>query len=129
MEKNVLVDSSFFIGCLRHRQDPFTVLAQADEGWEFYTCGIVVLEVCRGIKLESAMRKYREVFQVMPCVPITSHVWEMASDLGWKLDRKGNTMQATDLLIAASALTVDAAILTLDADFNRVPGLNVLNSI
>ena len=53
----------------------------------------------------------------------------MASDLAWKLDRSGAVMQAADLLIAASALAADAALLTLDLDFRRVPGLTVLDKL
>ncbi len=129
MEANVLVDSSFHIRCLRRRVDPFEVLAEADEKWEFFTCGVVVLEVCRGIRLERTMQRFRRAFSVMSCVPLTNQVWEMASDLAWKLDRSGAVMQAADLLIAASALAADAALLTHDLDFRRVPGLTVLDKL
>ena len=129
MEANVLVDSSFHIHCLRKRLDPVEVLAEAEEKWEFFTCGVVVLEVCRGIKQERAMKRFRRAFSVLSCVPLTSHVWERAAGLAWKLDRSGMCMQATDLLIAASALAADAALLTLDLDFRRVPGLTVLDKL
>lgn len=129
MEADVLVDSSFLIDCLRRRLDPFEVLAEADEKWEFFTCGAVILEVCRGIRLERAMQRFRRSFAVMSCVPLTNHVRETASDLAWRLDRSGAIMQATDLLIAASALAADAALLTLDSDFRRVPGLRVLDKL
>jgi predicted nucleic acid-binding protein len=36
---------------------------------------------------------------------------------------KGRKMQMTDLIVAGSALEMDAWVLTLDADFRGVPGL------
>lgn len=129
MQTNVLVDSSFFIQNLRKRINPFQELADSDERWEFFTVGVVILEVSRGAKTEAAMRGYRHNFAVLPCIPTTPRIWDLAADLAWQMDRAGFTMQVTDLLIAASALSVDAALLTFDADFLRVPGLTVLHHL
>ena len=49
--------------------------------------------------------------------------------LAWELDRRGIVMQLTDLVIAACALESNAAVLTHDADFRRVPGLRVLSRL
>lgn len=126
MVENVLVDSNYFISRLKRRENPFHELAASAEGeWEFFTCGMVILEVCRGIREPKFLKAYREAFSVMSCVPTTGRVWEKASDIAWQLDRKGIVMQASDLIIAASALLVDAAVLTQDGDFHRVPGLTV----
>ena len=46
---------------------------------------------------------------------------------GGVLDRLGFPIQATDALIAASALSKGASVLTLDSDFKRVPGLHVIS--
>jgi predicted nucleic acid-binding protein len=56
-------------------------------------------------------------------------VCELATDLAWELAGKGFTMQVTDLVIAASALTTDAMVLTLDSDFSRIPGLRVIDTL
>jgi len=53
----------------------------------------------------------------------------LATDLAWELAGKGFTMQVTDLVIAASALTTDAMVLTLDSDFTRIPGLRVIDTL
>ncbi len=45
------------------------------------------------------------------------------------LERKGTPIPAADLLIAAHALQAGAAVLTLDNDFRRVPGLTVLDPL
>ena len=56
-------------------------------------------------------------------------LWQRATNLAWKLDRQGLVMQATDLLIATHALHVDAAVLTFDSDYKKVPSLEVLNAV
>lgn len=38
-------------------------------------------------------------------------------------------MQLTDLVIAASAMAVDAMVLTHDSLFRRVPGLRVIETL
>jgi predicted nucleic acid-binding protein len=46
----VLVDSSFFIGRLRAGSDPLIDLAAHSDDWELLTCGVVQIEVLRGMK-------------------------------------------------------------------------------
>ncbi len=129
MEENVLVDSSFFINRLRKRLDPFQELAEADDRFEFFSCGVVRTEVCRGLKYPRWVDQAKENFAVMCWVPTTDKIWDRALDIAWNLGRDGITMQVTDLIIAASALSVDAVVLTLDSDFSFVPGLRVIHRL
>ncbi len=129
MEENVLVDSSFFISRFRKGQDPFQELAASDDAYEFYSCGVVKLEVSRGIVATRLFKEHKENFEVMCWVPTTDKIWDDALALAWNLERKGITMQVTDIVIAISALSVDAAVLTLDSDFDNVPGLRVIHEL
>jgi predicted nucleic acid-binding protein len=129
MEENVLVDSSFFIGCLRRRIDPFLELERSNFGYEFFSCGVVMAEVCRGVRVRRHYERMRNAFAVMCWVPTTENIWSHATELAWNLAERGITMQITDLVIAASALAADAAVLTLDSDFARVPGLKVIDRL
>jgi predicted nucleic acid-binding protein len=47
--------------------------------------------------------------------------------LAWKLDRKGLVIPGTDVVIAASAIAIGAAVLTSDAHFKRIEGLRVIS--
>jgi predicted nucleic acid-binding protein len=125
----VLVDSSFYIDRLRKGVDPLAELAAAPPEWEMITCGMVILEVCRGFRSTRERKRFEDAFSVMAFVPTSNRVWQRATDLAWKLDRQGLVMQATDLLIATHALHVDAAVLTFDNDYKRVPSLEVLDAI
>jgi len=66
---------------------------------------------------------------VMIFLPSSNAVWERATQLAWSLDRRGMVLPAQDLLIAACALQAHAAVLTLDAHFEQIPGLRVLNQL
>jgi predicted nucleic acid-binding protein len=129
MPGSALVDSSFFIDRLRRGLDPLEELAAWSDEWEFLTCGVVQIEVLRGLKHPGARQRMQESMDCMLYVPTLNSIWEKARDLAWKLDRGGKAMQVTDLLIATCALESDAQVLTLDSDFERVPGLRVIRAL
>ena len=129
MERRALVDSSFYIRRLRARLDPLLELAAASDDWEFLTCGVVQVEVLRGMTLPKPLERMTAFLGCMILVPSSNRVWERAHKLAWQLDRKGIVMQVTDLIIATCALESDAAVLTLDSDFLQVPGLRVISAL
>lgn len=129
MAAAVLVDSNYYIRRLRHDGDPLLELEQMADRFDFMTCGMVVMEVCRGLQLEPQRRRYRTAFAVMNCIQTTSKVWDLATDIALALDRRGTPIPPQDSLIAAHALQAGAAVLTLDRDFRRIPGLTVLDSL
>jgi predicted nucleic acid-binding protein len=128
MAGNVLVDSCFYIDRWRSGADPFDELGEHTIECDFFTCGVVKMEILRGIKDKAMHRRVAELLGCMLYVPTQNALWERAERLAWELDRRGRFMQVTDLIVAACALEVDAAVLTLDSDFARVPGLRVLSS-
>jgi predicted nucleic acid-binding protein len=126
MENLVLPDSNFYINRARAGLDPFVELSTHADEWEFATCGMVVLEVCRGRSNPNVLQRFRERFAIMPFIAAGTTVWEQATQLAWSLDRRGVVLPAPDLLIAACALQAKAAVLTADAHFSEIPGLRVL---
>jgi predicted nucleic acid-binding protein len=128
MANVVLVDSNFYIARHRAGIDPFLELVTANL-WEPVTCGIVILEVLRGTRTDREYRDYRDTFDVMTCVPTTSQIWYSTADLLRKLARQGYTIPVQDALIAASALSIDAPVLTFDPHFKLIPKLTVLDSL
>ena len=129
MPSLVVPDSNFYIGRARLGRDPFSELHSFTDDWEFATCGMVVLEVCRGRRDPNVLRRFQERFSVMLYLATTSSTWERANALAWNLDRRGIVLPAQDLVIAACALNHDAAVLTADTHFLDVPGLRVLNEL
>lgn len=129
MVANVLVDSSFFIDRLRSGRDPFEEIALYADDFDFFTCGVVMAEVLRGVKHKGAHEKMAAIFGCMLYVPTTNSVWEKVYRRAWTLDRGGAVCQVTDLVIATCALEADAAVLAFDGDFRRIPALRVLSSL
>lgn len=121
----VLPDSNIYIDAVRAGIDPFQQFSGFLEDWEFATCGMVVLEVCRGLREPVRLRRFRERFAVMIYLQATSQIWERATQLAWALDRKGIVLPSQDHFIAACALQTGATVLTRDAHFRHVPGLDV----
>ncbi|MSU53788.1 MAG: VapC toxin family PIN domain ribonuclease [Opitutia bacterium] len=127
----ILPDSNIYIGAVRAGRDPFREFAAGidDRDWEFATCGMIVLEVCRGQRDPNLLGRYRERFDVMIFLPTTRQIWARAAQLAWSLDRQRRVLPAQDILIAAHALQAGATVLTLDAHFSDIPGLRVIHRL
>lgn len=128
MESDILVDSNVYIKLLASRKDPVRLLGEwADlQGGFLVTCGIVRLEVLRGMKFGQGRNRLVEFMEVMVSVPSDNRFWLEATDLAWTLDRKGHVIPSADVMIAASAKRAEASILTFDRHFDRIDGLRVI---
>jgi predicted nucleic acid-binding protein len=129
MAARALVDSSFYIDRLRSGDDPLEELAAAADNWEILTCGVVKTEVLRGLKYKNAHSRMTDAMNCMIFLQTTNSLWDRVVSLALELDRIGKFMRVTDLVVAASALEADAVVLTLDSDFRRVPGLQVVSGL
>jgi predicted nucleic acid-binding protein len=119
-----LVDSSFYINHLRATRD-FRILLQPHvEKRSVLTCGLIRLEVLRGIRVEAFKREVAEFFAILADIPLDGEVFEKAIEIGWKLDRRGIVLPATDIIIGAAALAYDATVITTDSHFKLIPGLS-----
>jgi predicted nucleic acid-binding protein len=56
MAAAVLVDSNYYIRRLRKDGDPLLELEQLADRYDLMTCGMVVMEVCRGLQFELQQR-------------------------------------------------------------------------
>ena len=125
MENGVLVDSSVYIHLLRKGIDPVEAFLEEFGPLDVVTCGIVKVEVVRGIKTPKARAHMETFLSVCQFVPTTNARYDEATELAWSLDRSGQVIPATDILIAVSALHVGASVLTLDHHFSVVPRLSM----
>jgi predicted nucleic acid-binding protein len=126
MASDVMVDSNVFIDLLRLGRDPASLLMDWATDRNLATCGMIRLEVMRGVILPKTHRSMSSFFDAMVNVPTTKRLWEEAADLAWKLDRKGIVIPGSDLIIAACAMKTGAAVLTSDAHFENIEGLRFI---
>ncbi|MEI6177213.1 MAG: PIN domain-containing protein [Verrucomicrobiota bacterium] len=126
MESDVLVDSNVYIDLLNARKDAARVLFTWAGDRNLVICGMVRLEVLRGVKSLKLMTRISAFMDVLCNVPSDNRFWQEATDLAWKLDRKGIVIPGADAVIAASAMRLGAAVLTSDAHFQRIDGLRTI---
>jgi predicted nucleic acid-binding protein len=84
------------------------------------TSGMIKLELLGGTKEEKEFQRLKIRLNALEMVETNTSLWERAYDLAFSLRRKGITVPYTDILIAASALMVDAAIVHADSHFDLI---------
>jgi predicted nucleic acid-binding protein len=124
----VLVDSSWFIHWFRRGEDPLPKLAIMAATRDLVACGVVRVEVGRGIKVLKARSRFAEFCDSMIQSPCDSELWNDVEETLWGLDRQGVTLPLTDVFIACSALRVGASVLTYDKHFLHIPKLSVIQA-
>jgi len=121
----ILIDSNVFIRLLRRNHDPMLYLDPWKGDRYLVTCGMVRMEVERGISRPSVQRRVSAFFAVMVNVPTSNQIWANATEIAWALDRRGKVLPAQDILIAAHALKFGGCILSSDRHFYDIPGVRV----
>jgi predicted nucleic acid-binding protein len=125
----MLVDSTIYIDLLRRGEDILYVLKPSLLGGQLFVCGVIRMEVLRGIRSRGMRDELSDFFDVMTEVPTDRRIWREATNLAWTLDRRGTVLPLTDLVIASCALAVGTAVVTTDPHFSRIPGLKVKKSL
>jgi predicted nucleic acid-binding protein len=98
------------------------------------TCAIVRGEVQYGIaRLPPGKRKAAletqaaGVFAILPCESATSSVADQYARLRAEQDRHGLRLEQNDLWIAATAATLNATIVSRDADLRKVAAVSAVD--
>lgn len=128
MANDVLVDSNVYIHLLKQGRDTVATLYDWSEaeGRSLAICGMVRLEVLRGVKVPRFYQAISSLMDVMINVPSDNRLWDEAIQLAWTLDRQGFVIPGPDAIIAASALRLGASVMTSDAHFSKIEGLRVI---
>jgi len=126
---NIIVDSTIWIDWIRRRIEPKEIVLPWIEKGTCYTCGVIQVEVLRGILSNKLKDKFTELFSIMNYVHTSRELWEEISETAWSLDRKGKVVPVPDLIIAQCAKISGSTLITLDKDFKLIPGLKLSNSL
>lgn len=121
-EKLFLVDTSAWILGLKRNssnqvKNILTVILDKDQS---ATTGIIILELLQGTKTK---KEYEEIFSDLSALhyfEVNKEIWGKASQLGFDLRRKGETIPSTDLLIASIALHYKLTLLHADNHFEQI---------
>ena len=127
----ILIDTSVLIDALRKNQAALSTIAELEESGEaLCTTQINVLELYKGAysstRSENGLDKVRKLLEALVILKIDADTYDMFGELSSELKRRGMFVGDFDELIAAIALSYDAAILSTDNHFQRIPGLEVI---
>ena len=119
-----LIDSSVWIEYFRPAGSPRIKerVRQILQKEEAVSCGIVVVEILRGVKNEKEFQTLKESLCSLPQIPLDEPVIERAAQWGFMLERKGKSVPTTDLFIASAAYQ-KARLLHSDSDFTTISSL------
>jgi tRNA(fMet)-specific endonuclease VapC len=127
----IIVDSSSLIAAERGQVDLRALASRADE--ELAIAAITAAELLHGVhRLAGASRARAERFvesllALLPVIPFDLDVARTHAALAASLSARGVTIGAHDLLIAATAVSLDFAVATRDTrSLRRIQGLDVL---
>lgn len=120
-----MVDSGILIAWMRKGESPTLLLEPFLRTHRLVSCGIIRAEVLRGIVNPEAKAEISALFDVMPHVVLSSKLWGEIAETAWALDRKGTVLPLTDIGIGVCALNASAEVVTVDAHFERIPGLKI----
>jgi len=125
----VMVDSSWYIGMMRSGNNPMRELLRISLTRDVATCGVVRCEVARGIRDRALLEKFQKRWDVMLYTSTDNRLWEEVERMAWMLDRRGQVIPLTAIIIACCAMRLGAVVLTLDRHFETIPGLESANRI
>ncbi len=108
----------------------FGALVAADNSIKIATSVVVQCELEFGLARrpnQRLQRAYERIVGMLDVLPLTAEIAEHYARLRTQLESKGTPIGPNDALIAAHALAVNATLVSADAEFLRVPGLQVEN--
>jgi tRNA(fMet)-specific endonuclease VapC len=112
----LLIDSNIITFILRERDPVLSRFAEAlDTDVACFSSDVVDYEVRRYLVLKGATRqlqRYEELSRDWPAISLARDDWHAAAKLWAEIHRMGRSIEDRDLLIAVSALKVQATLVT-----------------
>lgn len=106
--------------------DLLTRLALEGIAISLITCGEMYDGIYHGSDPEGTERGFREFLRGGTVMPLTQRIMRHFADIRGELRRRGQLIPDPDLLIAATAIDRELALVTRNLkDFRRIPGLDL----
>lgn len=129
---NFLLDTTAFSDLMREHPKLNARLATVALTDQVLICTMVRGEIQYGIeRLPAGKRRHDletkafNLFNVLPCEPVPEKAGDYYAKVKLSRQRKGLTLDENDLWIAATAIALDAVLITRDSDFQHLDGLKV----
>ena len=120
----IVVDSSVWIEYL-HTPDSEhgRTLDSLLDRKEALVTGVVIAEVVQGVRSDEQRTAVADYLLRLPYGDLSKDGWLQVGELAYQMRKQGQTSGLADLAIASVAIEGGHELYTLDADFDRVPGL------
>ena len=133
----IVLDSSILIAAERRKMRPDQAIETVHQTLgeiPLVLCSVTIAEIGHGIyradtpETRSRRRKFLDDLKAtVPIYPVTEITAEIVAQIGGEQAAKGINLPLGDLIIGACALELGYAIGTSNLrDFNRIPGLNII---
>ncbi len=124
----IVIDTTVLIDALHRKEAALRKIRELEvRGETLCTTQINVLELYKGVyspsKSETALEKVKKLLKAFVILTIDEDACEIFGELSAELRLRGEAIGDFDELIASIALANEAAILSGDSHFRRVPGL------
>ncbi|MBU7045216.1 MAG: type II toxin-antitoxin system VapC family toxin [Theionarchaea archaeon] len=120
----ILLDTSFLIELLSKRAAA-VIKAQEIDAQPKAISSLTLYELFIGAQQLKRVGVIEEICETIQIIAPEKNIVKRAAFLQLNLRQKGNEIPAFDALIAATALEINAVVLSRDEHFKRVDGLRV----
>jgi tRNA(fMet)-specific endonuclease VapC len=126
-DKVILIDTSILIDYYRKtKKENAAWVALIDDGYEFAVSVITKYELYSGAT-QSQIEFWNSILMTMQVIPFNESCVDTAVLINAALKRKRKQIDLADLFIAATAITQNLAIATLNKKhFDRIEGLTMV---
>jgi predicted nucleic acid-binding protein len=120
----VIVDTSAWIPFFnRPQSSEKRIIEELIDRDEVAIVGIVLAELLQGCRSQEERHELKEALLALPYLGVSQATWIAAGEISAGLLRKGITLPLSDLVIAAAAIEHHCSVYSLDAHFQKIPGL------
>jgi len=128
----LVLDTTILIDSIRKKNTAIRKIVELEEAGETVCItAINALELYRGAyfpkKSDKKIRSVKKLLDAFVVLDINDDTYEWFGSLSAELRSRGESINDFDELIAAIAMSNEAAIVSNDAHFRRVPGLKVIS--
>ena len=127
-----LLDTNAFSDLMRKHSKLEAHLSSLEPTERVVICPIVrgeirysIEQLAQGRRRQALENQATTLFAIVPCEPIPETAGDLYARTKLTRQRKGLILDENDLWIAATALALDATLITRDSDFQRIEGLAV----
>lgn len=126
-----LIDTDIIIYSLKNDkvvQDNFIRKSKALKAISVVSYGEMIFGTRKSIQVEKNLAVVLRISEIFPIIEVTRSVMETFGEIKATLVRAGNTIPDMDLLIGATALTLNYTMVTNnEKHFSKIPGLKIEN--